>query len=285
MTQPICCLCESAQSIAMFTKSGYTFCHCPECGLIYLYPKPEEDENIYNMDYYQKRSILNATSASSMMHTRHLEILETYASHHSLLDIGCGTGYFMNLARSRGWNTEGIDISAEALCYARRHYGLNVHNYRLSQLPKKTYDVITLWDVIEHLCNPLDTLSVIYRLLKPDGILAVSTPNVYGISTRLAGKRSSIFSTKDHLFYFSARTLRRLIEKTGFKVIKIMTETIYIRNIALILSRMMMKDDIFYPQIHSAMQKGLLLRSIAIVNLCLRIFKFGDQLTVFACRR
>ncbi len=280
MTQPSCHLCECSQSIILFRKGRYNFCHCSECGLIYLYPQPEECEDTYNMDYYSDRSILRETPARIIMHTRHLELMESYVTYCSLLDIGCGTGYFMDLACSRGWKVEGVDISCDAINYAGDHYGLNVRNCDLAELPKHAYSAITLWDVLEHLNDPSGLLSEIHQLLKHNGIMAISTPNVYGISTRITGRYSSIFNTKDHLFYFSDDTLRKTIEKSGFRVVKMLTETIYARNIAKVISRVIMKE--LYHEIQNVMQNDFLLHFISVVDIFLRLSGIGDQITVFA---
>lgn len=286
MIQPSCYLCNCSRSVILFTLKEYIFCRCVCCGLVYLWPQPTNLGNTYNIGYYRDRSVLMITNTNRFIYEGHLKQLESLvpSQHRRLLDIGCGAGCFMDMARSRGWNVEGIDISVEVAQYAREHYHLNIHLGDLQQLPKQTYDVITLWDVLEHLPKPLEQLSQAYQLLKPNGILAISTPNIAGIGTRLNGRNSPIFNPMEHLYYFSINTLHQLLVKTGFRPIKCITDTIYIKNIASLLSKTThsKRASLFYRHVNNMIQGRISIYGINLMNKILRLLSLGDQIVVFA---
>src|SRR5207245_2286489 len=122
-----------------------------------------------------------------------------------LLDVGCAHGFFLRAAQARGWLPHGVDMSAEAVEYARRDLGLAVTRGNIDdcRLPPLSVDVVTLIGTIEHLTDPMRTLRSAARLLRSGGLLAITTPDIEG--------RLGYFSWKppEHLFYFSARTLPR----------------------------------------------------------------------------
>lgn len=292
MMLPQCHLCGCSRSHLLFKKDDYAFRRCAACALVYLWPHPANLLCTYHTDYYHERSIFTATPLNAFLHHRYLKQLESFVpdSHRRLLDIGCGTGYFLDIARGRGWQVEGVDISPEAVQYARSHYRLTVHQGDAFQLPPcgDTYDAITFWDVLEHVPNPLEQLFQAHRLLKPGGVLAVSTPNVLGFSTRLAGRGSSIFNPYEHLYYFSIQTLRALLIKAGFRMLRCTTQTIYMRNIASLLSgargQQTQQTRTRYHALYNALQGRWALYGIRLVNVILRMGAWGDQIVAFARR-
>lgn len=136
----------------------------------------------------------------------------------SLLDIGCGTGEFLHVASRRGWDCTGVEISAYAAEYARTQYGVRVHTGPLEPnlFPERTFSVVSLWDVIEHLPDPAATLALCARLLRPRGILTLSTGDVESLCARLSGRHWHLFNLPEHVFFFSARSIRILLRRTGF---------------------------------------------------------------------
>ena len=151
-----------------------------------------------------------------------------------LLDIGCGVGVFLELARARGWQVTGVDISDYAVQHAREQRGLDARCgvLRDMQFNDGSFDVITMWDVIEHLPDPLAELREVRRVLRQDGCLLINTPNEASLLKLLAwlGYRLSLgrfeypirkLYHQYHLLYFTPLTLRRLFERAGLDVLKL----------------------------------------------------------------
>jgi 2-polyprenyl-3-methyl-5-hydroxy-6-metoxy-1,4-benzoquinol methylase len=145
------------------------------------------------------------------------------ASGRRLLDVGAYCGYFLEVARERGFEAEGLELSRWAAGHARL-LGFPVHSEPLVKLARaqNRYDVITMWDVLEHLPDPREEIEAARSLLSPGGRLYVSTIDTGSFSARLLGARWPWLMDM-HLVYFDRATLSALLEETGFRVLEIRT--------------------------------------------------------------
>ena len=200
---------------------------------------------MYSDSYYQQRRqyyfqniVTNDTVTKENTNIRDfkrgLSLIEQYKAGGKLLDVGCALGIFLHLARKRRWKTYGVDISRYAASFAREVLGLNVFSGELdeAQFPEKWFDVITLWDVVEHFPDPSRQLQEIRRILKDDGIILMNAPNEEGwlrllawVIFRLsAGKISYPIRKLYHQFhfhYFTPQTLQRLLKENGFMMMQL----------------------------------------------------------------
>lgn len=205
---------------------------CVNCGLIFVNPRPAfEDlarqyEGSYfhcphptfggYEDYESDREDIMRTFRGRMKLIRPLLGSGTPR----LLDVGCATGIFLEVAREAGWHGEGLDISAYALARAQEK-GFEVHRGTLAsaRLPAGGYDVITMWDLIEHVTDPAAVLAEGHRLLRPGGVLAISTPDAGSLLARVLGNRWLGFrSIDEHLYFFSRRSMGAMLETAGLTV-------------------------------------------------------------------
>ena len=158
-----------------------------------------------------------------------LKILQDLGARGSLLDVGCGRGKFLEFARKSGWETVGIEPGAEHTLYAKEKLKMNVINASLeeTQFPSGQFDVITLWDVIEHIENPKEVLKKLRVWLKPGGLILLATPShesllnflartAYVLSGGLIKKPLTYFFVPEHILYFTSASLRRLVKECGF---------------------------------------------------------------------
>ena len=136
----------------------------------------------------------------------------------NLLDVGANTGIFLNLARGLGATPFGLEPSLEATIIAKSHFGLDVQNAVVSNvdLPDDSLDIITLWDVVEHLYDPLTDLAALLPKLKRGGYIFVSTHDIDNIFCRVLGKRNPLLMYQ-HFYHFSPITLGTALESTGFE--------------------------------------------------------------------
>jgi 2-polyprenyl-3-methyl-5-hydroxy-6-metoxy-1,4-benzoquinol methylase len=137
-----------------------------------------------------------------------------------VLDVGCATGAFLDLLRTHGWTGIGLDLDASAIQYARDTLGLDVRqqSIREANLPENSVDVATLWDVIEHLHDPLDVLKELRRVTRPGGKLIVRTPDIASLDARVFGEYWIGLDVPRHLYLFDDRTLARAVETAGYVV-------------------------------------------------------------------
>lgn len=208
---------------------------CGGCGLVRVEEFPDSGRlaEIYSAEYFRNdtSNVLGYADYESdrpfILRTAHrrLRKLEQLAPGRGrILDVGCAFGYFLEAARRRGWDVEGIDLSEHAVAYARQHLGdAAVHTGQLEQagLPLGSFDVITLWDVVEHFPDPVEKLAYCRELLKPGGLLVLSTPDIGSPVARVTGPRWMGFKLADeHLYYFSRRTMGAMLERAGFAVVR-----------------------------------------------------------------
>lgn len=163
-------------------------------------------------------------NARSRLFEKKFRLIERHVARSGrLLDIGAAAGFFMEVARRKGFETCGVEISRLAATYATRNLKLKVFVGELedARFPDEYFDTITMWDVLEHLRRPVDTLRIVNRLLRRGGVLVIETVNIECINTKIMGRRWPLYAPPIHLFYFSLATLRILLAKTGFKIIDV----------------------------------------------------------------
>jgi len=191
---------------------------CRNCQLIYV--NPIEKANKINEDYSQMASIDTSIIRESRLRATasQLDLIKRYKNGTRLLDVGCGEGFFLFNATRDGYITKGIELSQDAATYARREFGLDVEArpFEELQLPADYFDVITLWQVLEHVPYPCMILKEVHRILKPGGLLAVSTPDIEGIPARIFGRRWWNIR-RLHINQFTAVTIMSILKNTGFK--------------------------------------------------------------------
>ena len=162
----------------------------------------------------------------SKLYNSRLSFIESlYPGKGNLLDIGCGAGFFLNIAKERGWNWHGMEILPEYIKYAQENFALK--QIRLESLDgslsydANTFDVITLWDLIEHLRNPLNSLKKINHIMKPGGLLVMWTPNVK--NAIFLKEKWTGYKILQHFYFFSGDSLKNMLGKAGFKIVSLKT--------------------------------------------------------------
>ena len=136
-----------------------------------------------------------------------------------LLDVGCSIGQFLGLARDQGWQVEGVELNSDAAHIARSENGHTVHDRKLEEVgfPEGSFDVVTLWGVLEHLTDPNGMLQTLRRVLKKDGLALFFVPNGHSLIIRLSRQHNSTVSGRAHLWYFTPRTMAGILAKNGFQ--------------------------------------------------------------------
>jgi SAM-dependent methyltransferase len=150
-------------------------------------------------------------------------IVTSHCGGGKLLDVGCATGNFLGEMRAFGdWDLYGVELSGEAAAYARSRLGLTVAQgtLREASFGDDSFDVVTLWDVLEHVEEPLATLREVRRVLKPGGLLLFSTPNLRSFDRTLAGRYWAGYDVPRHLYLFPEPVLEGMLQASGFAEIE-----------------------------------------------------------------
>lgn len=201
---------------------------CDNCGLVYLNPRLSEEglQRLYegffregiceSEDYFLKEDLHRRVSQ------RHVSDISRHKRTGRLLDVGCATGVFLDMARGCGWEVYGVEYAERASAYARNAYGLKVFTGEIqdANFPEKFFDVVTFIDVLEHLQDPLGALRETNRVLKRNGLVVIRVPNLSSLRIRLVKENWKPF-LNEHLYYFTPVTLDRMLKKAGFGILKI----------------------------------------------------------------
>ncbi len=229
-----CNLCGSEQRHPYCPENGLRLVQCEDCGLVYVNPRPDPHElyALYGETYFRNEqsgvvgytNYLKDEANIRKTFAGRLKRISRFIKPGKLLDVGCAAGFFLDEARKIGWQVQGLDVSSFAVRYAAEHFGVDVQPGSLTDLnyPANSYDLISMWDVIEHVPDPKAYIRRAAKLLKQDGLLVMATPDVGSIPARVTGKRWVGYKlSEEHVYYFSARTLGKMLAEEGFDVIDV----------------------------------------------------------------
>jgi SAM-dependent methyltransferase len=224
-TSDACLVCGGTRVRAVLAQNGYRVVACARCGFQFVYPTPtvEQLADFYDRSYAVP---LERDAANPARHARRLDELERWLpARGRLLEVGCSYGHGLALARERGWQVAGVELSPTASQYARAHFGLHVFSGDLLDAPFEdgSFDAAVMWHVLEHTHDPRAQLRRLHALLRPGGVLGLRVPNVRSLGARLAGRSWVWRSLPAHLWYFSAETLPRLLANCGFETLQART--------------------------------------------------------------
>ena len=222
-----CYLCGAPATRLVVANAEYSYLKCSACGFRRRHPLPSaaEEDELYEEEYYLDRGLeADLDHQPSLMRSlieRRVQILtKLNGGPGRLLDVGAGTGLFVEASRRAGWKAEGLETSTSAVAIASRITRAPVALGRLEDHPaKEPLDAITLWDVLEHVPDPRATLGLIRGMLRPGGLVGVTLPNVTGIKARLLGHRWRYYRRDfGHVSHFSPRTLAMVLGQAGYRV-------------------------------------------------------------------
>lgn len=240
MQSPISCpVCEHPKAKSLYLFNGADVVECEACHLIYVPIPAPEFTSMYKEEYYASASETGGYKNYSgefeshkLTFTKRLEESESLLGQVGrLLDLGCALGHLGVTAKRRGWDVYVTDVSEFAVIETRKKFGVNGFvsaPHKLAVKPAR-FDLITMFDVIEHLSHPMDLLRDTRRALSSHGILHLTTPNAKSWSAKLMGRHWYHLKPDEHLLYFTPQTLRSCLERSGFEVLKIKPVCTYMR--------------------------------------------------------
>jgi SAM-dependent methyltransferase len=229
---PVC----GAANLNLFQEAEppYRVLRCAGCGIVFVDPQPETITGVYEDEYYRPWIDSQEVSRRALWERRLRDIERLCPERGRLLDIGCGIPMFLEIARRNGWQVDGTEVSEFACRYAREKSNLPIFHgvVENANFSSETFDAATIWHVLEHVPDPLNTLRHVFGLLRPGGLLIVAVPNLddnfMKLAYRLAkGRPQHLFSTADrevHLFHFTPRTLKGTAEAAGFTVDRVIPD-------------------------------------------------------------
>lgn len=267
---------------------------CRVCGLMYLNPQPEWSDLIrhYPDEYAPYAGKARPSGATYRRWSEHYGMrrrcraIAQFQRGGRLLDVGCATGQFLDEMRRRGeWEPFGVEPVAAPAAFARDHFGLNVFAGTLGEahFPEDMFDVVTFWDVLEHVADPRQTLRETYRILKPGGWLVTQVPEPNSWQARLFGRYWAGFDAPRHLYAFPQRTFRRQLGGLGFEAVATRAleggNSVFWRSL-----RAQRAEARRQGLLSHAIDSQAVYRVAAPLFAALRVLGFGPSLTYF-CRK
>lgn len=228
-----CALCGKDDFEDLFTASDphyripgrFKLVRCRGCSLVFLNPRPDLPalQALYPEDTYyaHQNCFVKPPAFKTFLRSLFLRIDTKdppFSAPGALLDVGCGSGAFMNKMRAAGWRVRGVEISPQAVEIGRRQGGLDIFcgTVREAAYPDESFDYIRLNHCLEHILDPNESLQEIRRILKPSGKLLIGVPNIDGMTFRVFGPWWYYLCPPIHIFHYTPKTLSSLLEKNGF---------------------------------------------------------------------
>jgi SAM-dependent methyltransferase len=231
-----CLLCGSKERAVVHEKPPFRIVRCARCSLVYTLPRlsPAAIEAMYQTDYWK------SDAAKDFGYTDYLADEPLYVKTFTMrgrwiarfrsppgraLDVGCAAGFALTALQELGYDVQGVEISRAMVEVARRRLGAErVHHGTLdglaaSEALRGPFDLITMFDVVEHVEDPVALLAIARRLLAPGGIVVLETQNVRSAFARLLGVRWQHYKFQEHLYHFDPATVRALLANAGFEVV------------------------------------------------------------------
>ena len=212
------------------SKEDFHICECLNCGLLYTMPRPSKDkigeyyksEEYYSHQENKKGFIPRLYEKVKKVNLKHKYELATKGlSTGKLLDIGCGVGDFLHTAEAQGWQCTGVEPSEEAKAIARqRTQAKLLSSEDQEQLPDASFDVITLWHVLEHVDDLRWQVAQLQRLIKPNGRIVIAVPNYKSYDGQFYKEHWAAYDVPRHLSHFNRITLAKILKTKDLKLVK-----------------------------------------------------------------
>jgi len=222
-----CILCQSDKGKLFLEYRGYSLFECNQCGLVSpnIDFQKIKDQDIYEDEAYYldtKREILDTYEYRKNTYAPErlkyiLEKTKLGAKQINLLDVGCGPGYFIEHLKDMGIKYKGLELTDHLVRICNKR-NLNVSKTELTSEPNGLYNVITLYDVLEHVSNPQSLFQNLHKKLAGSGFVVAYSPHIHSIAFYLLKEKQNTLYPFQHVAFYDVTSLHYLAEKTGFKV-------------------------------------------------------------------
>jgi len=232
----LCLVCGSEKIKRLFVARDtwlnvpgeFSVVKCLDCGVVHINPQPSREElgRYYTDDYPHFAKALGKRPGSEeefiQPYLVRVQRLSKLAKMGTVLDVGCGDGYFLKAMAEAGWRTKGVEPNEKVSDFARRQLGLDIFTGELGEasFDKESFDMVTMWGVLQVVSQPKQVLMETSRILKKDGVLALAVPNIGSLEASVLKEKWYLLGAPRNLFSFNPLSLRRLLEDTGFAIVE-----------------------------------------------------------------
>jgi 2-polyprenyl-3-methyl-5-hydroxy-6-metoxy-1,4-benzoquinol methylase len=223
---PVCGKSEFKNFLVVQDKSvsqeSFVIVACENCGFKFTNPRPDTS-NIGS--YYESEDYISHSNTSkgiinkayqivrSIAIKDKVELVNSLSPKGKILDYGCGTGFFLSACKNDGWEVEGFEPNDTARKQAEETLGQPLEKVSFGKFEQNSFDVITLWHVLEHVHTLNETFQQLRNLLKPEGIMLIAVPNADSLDAKKYGENWAAYDVPRHLYHFNQATMKRLLKK------------------------------------------------------------------------
>ena len=227
-----CLICNSDKINNLIGYEKHNLVKCNGCGFVFMKQIPTLTEltNYYGNYTYDRETILSPLTIKS--YNLLLDEFEKFRKNNTILDVGCGLGFFLEVAKKRGWKVYGTEYSSKAveICNSK-NIEMKTGKLNLNDFDENCFDVITSFEVIEHINNPIEDLKLINKFLRKQGLFYCTTPNFNSIMRYYLKEKYHVICYPEHLSYYTKKTLNKVITNSNFSVYKFLSTGISISGI------------------------------------------------------
>lgn len=212
------------------SKEDFSIIKCIECGLLSTYPQPLPSDigKYYKSSHYISHATDNKGLEAAIYNyirkktlASKLDLIRNHASGNRLLDIGCATGVFLDYCQRHSFFVEGIEPDEKSRIYARKQFNLKVNDLdNLLKMPEKSFDVITMWHVLEHVNDIQDRMRMVKRLLTDNGTAFIALPNPLSYDAQFYKQYWAAYDVPRHLYHFTNTSFTAFSSQQQMKIIK-----------------------------------------------------------------
>ena len=230
----LCPICNSDKKKQIITCNDYlvsnkkfSVCECENCGFKFTSPRPKEEVlwKYYESEDYishseTKKGIVNSLYILARKHTLRwkVNLVKTLTNKRGILDIGCGSGSFLNACKERKFNATGMEPSDFARTRAKKEYGLDILPIEEIYSSKEKTDIITMWHVLEHVSDLNGYFERFEQMLNDEGVLIIALPNCNSYDAKHYKEFWAAYDVPRHLWHFNKKSVKELGEKHGFEL-------------------------------------------------------------------
>lgn len=216
----------------MITKENFTIVECVSCGFHFTNPRPciERIGDYYKSEEYISHSSSNKGIINKLYNRvrnytlkQKVKLVRSLAKGNELLDIGAGTGHFLNTCKQNGFSVAGLEPDQDAVRFAQTHFNIQLKPLEeLHQLPAASRDVITMWHVLEHVYDLQKDFKRISEILKDSGVLVIAVPNMESLDAQHYKEFWAAYDVPRHLYHFRKEDIRLLASQYGLKLDRVL---------------------------------------------------------------
>ena len=247
-----CKICNSSNCKFAFNAKGFELFKCENCNFVFVEPLPSNEiiADIYRSEYFDKGKYID-DFATKMEYNRRIKLIQNAILGRSkILDFGCASGDFVNFTGEK-YQIFGVDISDDAIHLAKKKYpqfGSRFLFFKDFDCSNEKFDAIVLWDVIEHVKNPTETLKNLKKYLNKNGVFILSTPNIGSLTAKLFRSKWAFMTPPEHLCFFDKKSIEKLAHILDGTVFGWITQGKWV-NIAFLFYKIKRIFPKFIPQL------------------------------------